>query len=337
MAIDDVPFQLRPHKFVDRRIFIDFLSHFERWQPLSEYTYVSMGAYALEDHRLIHKRFGINRLVTFDCDREVVERQKFNRPIEKCVCLNYKSGDLIIDFDGILSENLDGTIGGSIVWLDYMDPAELGAQIREFQDLLKTLKEDDILRITINVDASTLDSRPFSRDDPIDEDRRDQRLEKLRIRIGEFLPPNVTEQDVRDAYLPSLICKAFRTAASRALPPMRNLKFSALSIVTYADKRRMLSITGAMTDRNKEEKLKDRIGFKRWEYRSESWNDIKSLKVPDLTLKERIFLEQNVYRRKDYLRKRLGFLIADESDFNAFLDNHKQFYRFYPSFASIEV
>ena len=102
MSGSTIPYHLRPHKSVDRRIFLDLLSRFERWKSLSEYAYVSMGAYPVEDHKLVHRLLGIGRLLTFDADEGVVARQMFNRPILNCCCVQKKSGEIVANLDAIL-------------------------------------------------------------------------------------------------------------------------------------------------------------------------------------------------------------------------------------------
>ena len=116
MSASSVPFHLRPHKSVDRRLFMDLLARFERWSPIGKYAYVSMGAYALEDHRMVHRRFGISRLVSFDRNANTVARQKFNRPISGCFCLALDSGQMIGQFDQIIDESFEQRPDGVVVW-----------------------------------------------------------------------------------------------------------------------------------------------------------------------------------------------------------------------------
>src|SRR5690348_4779175 len=97
MSGASIPYHLRPHKAVDRRLFLDLLTRFERWRSLSGYAYLSMGAYPLEDHKLVHRLFGLTKLVAFDLEAEVVARQNFNKPIDTCRCVQMKSGDVVAD------------------------------------------------------------------------------------------------------------------------------------------------------------------------------------------------------------------------------------------------
>ncbi len=156
MKAGSLPYHLRPHKTVDRRLFLDLLSRFERWKPLTNYVYVSMGAYPLEDHKLVHRLIGITQLVAFDFDKNIVARQLFNKPVESCHCLHKKSGDLISELDDILVECSFSISSGVIVWLDYTNPRQLGQQIREFEALLSKLRAGDLVRVTVNAQANAL-------------------------------------------------------------------------------------------------------------------------------------------------------------------------------------
>ena len=72
MSGASIPYHLRPHKSVDRRLFLDLLTRYERWKPLADYIYISMGAYPLEDHKLVHRHLGISRLISFDLENDTV-------------------------------------------------------------------------------------------------------------------------------------------------------------------------------------------------------------------------------------------------------------------------
>jgi hypothetical protein len=103
--------------------------------------------YPLEDHKLVHRLIGITKLIAFDMESDVVARQRFNRPIDACHCIHRESGDLISNFDQVLSECNCADATGVVVWLDYTDPRQIGRQIREFQALLDKLKAGDIVRV----------------------------------------------------------------------------------------------------------------------------------------------------------------------------------------------
>lgn len=340
MSGDAVPYHLRPHKSVDRRVFLDLLSRFERWRPVSQYAYVSMGAYPLEDHRLIHRVMGITRLIAFDLDKHVVERQKFNKPIESCWCLHRKSEEIIEKFDYILEKecNIEAS-AGVIVWLDYTNPRQLGKQIREFQSLLDKLRVGDVVRVTVNAHPNSFIEPQIEGEAPIlAAKKRERQYQNLKSRIGEFLPSETSPDHMTFEELPRAISVAFGAAALKAFPATGSNLFCPLSIVRYADTEQMLSMTGAVMPRNSRDDILRSLNMSEWPFASIDWSAIHRLVVPALTLRERLFLERGIVSESpDNLIRELGFHAASGVNLSEFLESYRNYYRFYPTLLSADV
>lgn len=336
MSGASIPYHLRPHKAVDRRVFIDLLSRFERWRPLIDYVYLSMGAYPLEDHKLIHRILGITRLIAFDNDASVVARQVFNRPIRSCHCVEMTSGDVVADFDQVLAQCGYSTPAGVIVWLDYTEPKWLGEQIREFQSLLDRLSAGDVVRVTVNAHPNELIA---STEKPaLVEEKRAKQFQVLRSRIKEFLPSWATAEHMTAAELPKVISESFAAAALKALPVASELTFRPLSVARYADGAQMLSMTGVVAKRTEESEMLARLDLKSWPFASDTWSDIHNLVVPDLTLRERLFLEREIVAADpDKIVEELGFDAAGGTPVADLIDNYKHYYRFYPTLLAAEL
>jgi hypothetical protein len=293
-----LPYHLRPHKAVDRRIFVDLLRRFERWRSLSQYTYLSMGAYPLEDHKLVHRALGITRLIAFDLDGSVVDRQKFNKPIARCQCLHKSAGEVIAQLHNVLTESgcHDGT--GVVVWLDYTSPKGLGLQLREFESLLGQLRDGDIVRVTVNAHPAALSegndaSKPSKRPLKIEE-KRELQFHKLKTMLGDMLPSTAKADDVTLDGLPKMLAGAFAAAALKALPVSGTSTFKPLSITRYRDGQQMLSISGTVVAQTDQEPMMTQLDLATWSFASPDWSDIHNLVVPDLTVRERLFLEREV-------------------------------------------
>ena len=338
MSASTIPYHLRPHKSVDRRLFVDLLTRYERWRPIIDYAYISMGAYALEDHKMIHRRFGITRLVSFDRSASTVARQTFNRPVGTCRCLKVSSGQLIERLDDIINASQEGAPAGIVIWLDYTDPSGLGEQIREFQILLAKLAEGDVVRITVNAHAPALGAARRSDGTFVtNEAILKNRFARLEERIGDFLPSDASPAGVSETELPRLIARAFGQAAMKAVPPEGGLTFSPLSIISYADGQRMVSITGVLVKMKCEGLMRSRIGLGQWPFKSDDWSAVADLKVPDLTVRERMFLEQSMDLSPDEVAKGLGFRFGGGIEVSDFVKNYRSYYRFYPSLIATEV
>tara|TARA_R110002110_G_scaffold157063_1_gene352792 strand:- start:359 stop:1255 length:897 start_codon:yes stop_codon:yes gene_type:complete len=298
-----------------------------------------MGAYPLEDHKMIHRQFGIKRLIAFDIDQDTVARQIFNKPIESCKCLTKKSGEIITELDRILEKYGYETPDGIIFWLDYTNPRQIGHQIREFQTLIDKLTPGDIVRITVNAHAADLledidpEAPPMKKDE-----KRKKQFENLKSRIGEFLPAKASADDMTPELLPILISRSFAKAALKAYPVNGDTVFTPLSIVRYADGQQMLSITGTLTYRNTESDLITKMGLESWPFTSSDWSTIHHLVVPSLTMRERLVLERGIStKNSEELIKDLGFEAAGDIKVADFLQSYRDYYRFYPTLLTAEV
>lgn len=333
MSASSIPYHLRPHKVIDRRLFLDLLARFERWRPLVNYAYVSMGAYPLEDHKMVHRQLGISKLISFDQDENIVARQKFNRPVGSCLCLKLRSGELIDRLDDLLSESGAEEDAGVVIWLDYTAPAGLGQQIREFETLLAKLKAGDIVKVTVNAHPAALGGgRQSDGSAMLRTDQLRIRFECLKSRIGDYLPSDASQSDVTREGLARLLSRSLGRAAGSALPVTGDTIFSPLSLMRYADGQQMLSVTGALVARASEKDMKSSITIEDWPFSSANWNSVRSLNVPDLTVRERMFLEQEIGRSTDQqIAEKLNFDLGDGIDVTSFVNDYKNYYRFYPS------
>lgn len=340
MSGSSIPYHLRPHKAVDRRLFVDLLARCERWHPLTDAAYISMGAYPLEDHKLVHRMLGLRKLIAFDYDRDIVKRQVFNRPIDTCKCVCYSSGDLVANLDAVLADAGYADASNLIVWLDYTSPAELGEQIREFVTLLDKLKLGDVVRITVNANASSLFSPKPQKGVPTmsGEEVRKVRFDKLSERIGDYLPVDAEAEMMTDKLLPAALSRAFGAAALQALPTSGVSTFAPLSIVRYADGQQMLSLTGIVVPRDQEVEMREKLDLASWRFASRDWSEVHLLTVPDLTIRERLFLERAIGTTAvPDLKEHLGFDFGALEVGEAFLNDYQHYYRFYPNLLAAEI
>lgn len=336
-----LPYHLRPHKSVDRRLFLDLLARYERWLPLSNYVYASMGAYPLEDHKLVFRLLGITRLIAFDFDKDIVARQLFNKPAETCHCLHKKSGEMVDAFEQILNECQFSDATGAIIWLDYTSPSKISEQIREFEALLDRLKPGDIVRVTVNANPKALGKSPGAdgKSIPVSE-LRALRLKKLKDRIGDYLPSWADQDRMTEDGLPVALAASFGAAALKAFPTSSQNCFAPLSIVRYADGQQMLSITGCVVAREEEDGMRERLYLQSWPFASADWDVVHKLVVPALTLRERLFLERGIVSKTAAaLISDMGFEFEKDAEISMseFLDSYKSYYRFYPTLLSADV
>ena len=337
MSGSNIAYHLRTHKAVDRRLFIDLLTRYERERPLENAAYLSMGAYSLEDHRLIHRYLGIKRLIAFDLDEDIVSRQQFNKPIDSCHCVKKTAGELVVELDAILASCNCSDATSVIVWLDYTDPKDIGSQVREFQSLLDKLREGDVVRVTVNANPKELQKEVNGA--PVLVSKTMQKhFSKLQNAIGDYLPSTAKASDMTFERFAVLLSQAFASAALKALPASGRTVFAPLSVVRYADTTQMLSISGVIVARDKEEHMRASMRLSSWPFGSTGWTDVKHIIAPAITLRERLFLERSVMDKSDAaIATELGFSKFGATKVEEFLDSYRKYYRFYPTMLLADV
>lgn len=335
MSGSTLPYRLRPHKAVDRRLFLELLNRYERWHDLEDHVYVSMAAFAMEDQKLVHRLLGIERLVAFDMDEDVVGRQWFNRPTDETKCVQSTAADFVKDIEGSVGNAGVPDAAGYIIWLDYTDPKGIGGQIADFHRLLGQLAPNDIVRVTVNAHWSWWAGKSHPRDPVPVTKRQSNAMVKLRRDLVAYLPTSVVESSLDEHGICVAIARSFGQAAGMAVRGGRT--FEPLSIVRYADGQQMLTMTGAVVDLGQRTALRQKLGLDRWPFASSNWSDVNFLAVPDLTARERLFLEREAHLGAIRLAKGLEFDFEAAAQMPGFIANFRKYYRHYPAFTAVEL
>ena len=167
---------------------------------------------------------------------------------------------------------------------------------------------------------------------------RDRRLATLTDRIGDYLDVGVAAGDMTDDRLPPVLSHAFGQASLNAFPASSPLTFAPLSIVRYADGQQMLSMTGIVVPRADEAAMRDKIGLHDWRFGSHDWAQVHNLGVPDLTLRERLFLERSIGTMSvPEIKRKLGFDFGALDAGDEFQEDYQHYYRFYPNLLAAEA
>jgi hypothetical protein len=321
----EIPYQLRPNKFIDRQIFLDLLLRVVPLKQVGRYAYVSMGGKHLVDHEAIYRRVGIKSLYCFDGDKDIVDRQQCNKPIASAVCVEMMSGSLAGEIDAILAQF--EAAQNLILWLDYTRPAERLSQLQELTACLSKAQSGDVIRITMNADDFTLRG-PWEKE--FDAPGK-YRAHRLRIQIGDFLSSDVEE--IVEGQLPVVLSGAVQLACSIAGEGKR-LTFHPILITSYADGQRMLTVTVLALPNGEPLPL----GLQDWEFLAKRWSDVVDISAPDLSLREKTLIDRHLSKSPGAIVRAIKFFPANDlDDARKAVASYKRLHRFYPTFLSIGV
>jgi hypothetical protein len=336
MSAGTIPYHLRQNKAVERNLFIDLLSRINRYRNISTYKYISMGGPFLEDFKLLHSQLRMNDFVCIEMDQNVHERQSFNKPFSYLKLVNSSMGDFITN----------SYFGDSpcVVWLDYANPKQLHDQLNEFSSLLGKLKLYDVVKITLNANIQTLGEKG------VGDERWEHRLNNLKSRMGPYFPANTDLLKLRQNY-PEILMEGIRLASANALRGRSNEKFFPLASFTYKDSsHQMLTLTGIILPRESSCNTDRNIGsfFKvtrlmKWRYSNLRWQSPRDISLPDLSARERLFLESLLPGKHEMgvgikLQRNLGFRVEDKMKDSAnLLENFNEYYRHLPWYTKATI
>ncbi|WP_341327217.1 O-methyltransferase [Methylotuvimicrobium sp. KM2] len=325
-----VPYYLRPNKHVDRQIFIEILSYINRWIDLSKYLYISMGGKFLEDHKAIHSALSIKKLMSIECDQTTFERQRFNRPLSLIDCRKMDSGELIQKIDDILEEK---EARNYIVWLDYASAKNRQGQIQEVETVASKMSANDVLKVTLNASIKTLGNKE---DFDSTDDFQTHALKKAKNKLGRYFPGHTPQtSEMTDEGFARIISQAAKTAILNGLRGSRDLTFQPLGQFRYNDGfHSMFTLTGIILKRIEESEFIEKSGIEDFELTAKDWHVVSEIALPDLSLRERMAIDVDIYSSlPDEIHKRLPFKF-DEDDERSLdiLKRYIKHYKRYPNF-----
>ena len=333
MSGDDIPYQLRPNKFIDRQMFMDLLARIVIPVGPDKYAYISMGGRHLRDHYSVYKQLGITSLIAFDIDENIVLRQRANAPIDRAVCETMPASDVPSRLDSLPSIFPD--VSNVIVWLDYTDPNQRLSQFQEMVQVAERLQPGDVLRITFNASNQNLDGergRAVWKEEGYDSPGT-FRLKRLRDQLGQFVPANL--EVIEDTDLPSVLCQCVGLALAASEANNTASLLRPVLLTSYQDGQRMVTATCVAT--NKAGELPREGQLQAWGFLPGGWADVVEIEAPDLSLKEKLTIDSLISSPPQEISTALGFLLAANADrSNKAIASYQKLHRFYPSFHNIE-
>jgi hypothetical protein len=134
----------------------DALARLQILKPLSEYRYVGFSSVYYGDFVLVHKRLGINKMITVEANLDAESRLRFNMPFD---CIDIEMG-----FSTNVLPKLKLDEGAAIVWFDYdgvltesirIDAKGLAASVTPYSVIVVTIdaRWEELVKTIKSVEA----------------------------------------------------------------------------------------------------------------------------------------------------------------------------------------
>jgi hypothetical protein len=263
-------------------------------------------------------------MFSLEREQQVLRRQKFNCPHTNLELLQESSGEYLSHFRAKTP---------LIVWLDYAAESERVEQIAEFQTLLRSLLEHSIVKLTFNANPANLAGNAKS-------GMLAERRERIIEQFGRFLPSDFPEEALSERCFPDTLLQIVAAGSREALASRSDWVFQPLSAFFYRDSRQqMFTVTGIVGTRTSTQADIEKARIGRWHFKNLDWSPPKLISVPELTVKERICINQLLPKNNSDLKEihiALGFqLDPDKAESEAQLGQYVAFYRHYPQFGRV--
>ena len=315
-------YHLRPNKYVDRYLFVNCLNRVNSVIDLKTHRYIGFGSYLFDDFKQVHDILNISSMISLEADPTIFRRARYNAPYKCIKVVNQTSTDYI--------SGGDWGDRKSIVWLDYNSPKDIAQQFNDIAALTNIVNCHDIIRITLNAHVSSLGNTEEK-----GTSLPEYRLNKLKERIGEYVPTDITPDDITTARYPYVILRCLQKLFEGLFveTPFDNRFILPLFSTIYKDGQTMVTFTGIiMNDHAQETYLKN--SFQDIKYVNFEWNYPSVISIPELTVKEMIDMNKLLPSKnaKKQLSKKFDFVFDDvEKEVESYIS----YYKYYPSFQSV--
>jgi len=227
---------MRPAKATIRRMIVEVLSKLEPLAPLNQYRYVGMGSIFFRDFQVIHRRLGIDDMITIEGDHAAAERVRFNIPLA-CVSPMIEQTSTALPKIALESKP-------HIIWLDYEQRVDQQVLADVDEAVLRCAKGSVVI-VSVNADRWR--------------DRNDRESWLSDLGPAEQRPNPKTPSKLREYAL--LSYRVLRTRLDSAirsrnagLPASQQVVLRQVLHLLHKDGQQMLNVGAVLVGRADEEK-----------------------------------------------------------------------------------
>jgi hypothetical protein len=273
---------------------------------IGDYQYTGFGSIFFVDFILFHKLLGLKRLLSVEYSAKIEKRVRFNRPFKQ-IDIEIKS---ITDVIPTLSADRK-----HLLWLDYDDVLQ-ESQIADIVLAGTYLTAGSLLLVTVDAEPPGGDS-----------DGPHQWKQHFERQAGDFLGSKTQLIDFTASNLLAVNIEVLGRAISYGLGG-REAKFMPLFNFVYRDGHKMLTIGGMIVTESEKRKLEASTLNLTSYYRRDLSAPPYEIRVPNLTRKERMFLDPHMPCDDEWTTEEF------ELDPGSIQD-YREVYRFLPAYAEL--
>jgi len=152
------------------------------------------------------------------------------------------------------------------------------------------------------------------------------------------LRESLTSQDLAPRQFARILAQSAKLAALKGVEG--NGTIEPLGAYRYRDgEHQMLTVTAVITDEALSSRMAGDAIFQQWPFRSEEWDDVYEVNVPDLSPRERQHINSLLSTQDEFqIHQELPFRFDDnEIESLRCFKSYVQHYRRYPSFGRIHL
>lgn len=297
----EVDYRVRPAKQAERAMIGNLVAHVGQVEPWSSFRYVGMGSIYFVDFVLMHRRFGIDDMISIEGRDEILERCKFNMPYG---CITLFGGTVASALPELRSDQ------PTIMWLDYTG-STTEDRLEEVRVATGDLATPSLFLVTTDITVP----------------REEGRVEWFRKCFGDRDSGSVTKaSDLNRKKFPSRIWSYVDAAIRDGVSDRRDgAAYEQLLHIWYSDGAAMLTIGGLIYE---DEDQLSAGEFGRLDFVRHGDGALK-LRIPKLTYRERAELDRLLPAGD------LGKMPVQLED--ADLEAYASLYRFAPFYVDVQV
>lgn len=275
---------------------------------LRDYQYTGLGSIYFVDFILLHRLLGLRRLVSVEIAESAANRVRFNKPFGDVAIEIAAIGDTLPTLDRDRQH---------LVWLDY-DHRLVRSDLQDVTVAAQVLSVGSILLVTVDVEP------------PVEGDAPEAWRRYYEDVAGDFVPFDVTVDNVSKPSLGHSNARILANAIRQGVVGRRGVQYLPLFSFVYADGHQMLTIGGVIGGEAEQRRVQGSRVVGLPFIRRDADGLPFEIKVPRVTRKERLYLDQHMPCVDDWVPGEFD-LSAEE------VAQYRAIYRHYPMYGELLI